>query len=125
DEPAVRQLIADRLGADATRRFSASVHAYTDGNPFFIEQVLHDVSETNATDGVALGVPEGVRDVISRRIQRLPDDVGRLLGTASVIGREFGIDLVEAVTGSVPDDLLDSLDAAVAAEVIHEVPGTI
>jgi hypothetical protein len=55
----------------------------------------------------------------------LPDEVNRVLDAASVIGREFAIDVLEPVSARSEDDLLDALDAAVHAGIIRELPAAI
>ncbi len=90
---------------DAGRALAATVHAGTAGNPFFVSQVMRHLAETEAivrregrwtpeTPVTALGVPEGVRDVIARRLGRLPAETGDLLGLASVIGDRFELDVL-------------------------------
>ncbi len=92
---------------------AARLHAQTGGNPFFIEQVLAD-------DG-GEGIPEGVKDVIGRRLNRLAPDTGRVLAIAAVAGREFSVAPIEAV---LPDlDVLQALDEAAAARMVTEERG--
>src|SRR5437763_1409532 len=74
-------------------------------------------------DGIA--APSRVRGVVAQRLGRLPADVNRVLDAASVIGREFAIDVLEPVSTLGEDDLLDALDAAVRAGVIRELPAAI
>ena len=64
-----------------------------------------------------------VRDVVRRRVADLGSDVQRILGLASVIGREFDLDVLATVAGTTDDATLDALDAAAAALLVHPVPG--
>ena len=107
--------------------------AETDGNPFFVVEILRHLAETGAIaqrDGrwVALvdlsvhGLPVSVREVIGQRVQRLGSDATRVLGAASVIGRDFDLELLSAVMESDPDVLLDVLDRARASAVITDAP---
>ena len=95
---------------------TASARA-TAGNPFFVQEICSHVGETGATAGAftleALGVPEGVKQVIGRRIARLPEGTERLLTIGAVIGREFDLDLLVDVAGDDEDTALDLLDACV------------
>jgi tetratricopeptide (TPR) repeat protein len=110
-----------------------ALHAETEGNPFFIGQVLRHLSETGAMylrDGQwtyggsldQLGIPEGVREVIGRRLSRLSEMTDRVLQVASVVGRDFDLDVVVRVSGVPEDDVLASLEEATAARVVIEVP---
>jgi DNA-binding SARP family transcriptional activator/tetratricopeptide (TPR) repeat protein len=119
-EAEVRQLV-EALGVRPSQDFVAALHAETEGNPFFIEEVVRHLG--TGGDAVALdraGVPEGVREVISRRLRRLGDEARAALQVAAVIGREFDFDLLEAVAPLEGDALVGILDAAVEARVLRE-----
>jgi tetratricopeptide (TPR) repeat protein len=97
------------------------------GNPFFIGEVLRHWRETDAFahshDHISLGLPEGVKEVIGRRLSRLSEEANRALALAAVIGREFDVELLIAL-GDLPEDrLLDAIDEAVRAQLIAEVAG--
>jgi tetratricopeptide (TPR) repeat protein len=108
--------------------------AETDGNPFFVTEVLRHLVETGAIvhrDGVWVGavgpgeagLPEGVRDVVGQRLSRLSEETNSLLRTAAVFGREFDAALVAEAAGLDEDTALDGLDEAVAARLVDEVEG--
>ena len=113
-----------------------AVYRETDGNPFFVSELLRHLSETGAiyqdTTGrwVAestleqLALPDSVRVVIGARVGRLGKDAGRVLSVASVIGRDFDLDLLARATKASEDDLLDILDAAASAALVREVADT-
>ena len=102
-------------GALASRLFDQ-----TGGNPFFIEEVLHTAPAAPAA-GVA--VPEGVKDVIGRRLDRLAPATLETLTLAAVLGSDFRLATLQAVAVEEPqDDILASLEAAVAARLILEDP---
>ncbi len=105
----------------------------TEGNPFFVGEVLRSLIETGAVyrnedgrwtavgDWSAMDLPNSVREVISARVARLGDSADQVLTLAAVIGREFDFDLLEAVTGGDPEEMIDLLDAASAAALVREV----
>jgi class 3 adenylate cyclase len=79
-------------------RLAAAVHEHTGGNPFFANQVLRHLTETGAVvfrDGVweptaeLTDLPEGVVDVVNRRLARLAAPTNELLGVAAVAGERF------------------------------------
>jgi tetratricopeptide (TPR) repeat protein len=101
----------------------------TEGNPFFVGEVFRHLSEEgrlfDATGSWktgltvdALGVPEGVRLVIGRRIARLSAATPTLLTTAAVVGRQFDLKLVEALGTLEGDAFLDAIEEAEAARLI-------
>src|SRR5262249_60028063 len=75
-------------------------------------------------DIAGLGIPEGVREVIGRRLGRLSDGTNRLLGLAAVIGRQFDVPLLAKIAETSEDAVLDALDEATAAALVNEVPGS-
>jgi tetratricopeptide (TPR) repeat protein len=72
---------------------------------------------------VAIGMPRSVRDVIERRLRRLSHATRQLLTLGAVIGREFSLSLVEALTDTAESAVLDALDEALASGMIVEEPG--
>ena len=69
------------------------------------------------------GVPEGVKDVVGRRLAALGERANHVLAIASVVGRRFGIDVLERLSGGDEDELIGALDDALAADLIAEEPG--
>jgi hypothetical protein len=118
---------------DLPREVVRAIHAETDGNPFFIEELLHHLAETAPTDAdgfprdrwveIRLGVPEGVKPVIGRRVARLAEPAARALQIASVAGRDFELEVLEQVVDARADGLADVLEEPVAARLIEELPG--
>ena len=95
-------MLADRAGHDAPPEFVRVLLDETEGNPFFVEEVVAHLVETGAIyqqDGTwmsdhapeDLGLPEGVRDVVGRRLSRLSQAANDLLTVAAVVGREFDL----------------------------------
>ncbi len=131
----VRDLLVRMGGHDldsAGLEFAALVHRETSGNPFFVGEVLRHLAETGALverDGrwtsdvrpEEAGIPEGIREVVGRRLSRLGDDVEQVLRAAAVIGYEFDVDLLADVVGRSADDVLDALDTARATSLVIEV----
>jgi tetratricopeptide (TPR) repeat protein len=108
--------------------------AETDGNPFFVVELLRHLAETGAlyqehgrwVTSAALrsqGLPTSVREVIGQRAARLGDEATRVLGLASVIGRDFDLNLLAAVADRDPDAVLEDLEPATAASLIVNVSG--
>ncbi len=123
-----------RLETDEEVGLAHALYRETDGNPFFVGEILRDLIETNeiyqddtgrwvaAGDLSEMALPSSVRQVISARVARLGERAGRALSFAAVIGRDFDFDLLDAVIEVGQDELLDVLDAAMAAALVREVP---
>ncbi|HUS44234.1 MAG TPA: AAA family ATPase [Ilumatobacteraceae bacterium] len=146
--PAVARIALDGLGDEGVREllvrtggneldeqglaFAEIVQRETSGNPFFLGEVLRHLAETGALyqrDGRWVsdqrpedaGIPEGIREVVGRRLSRLGDDVESVLRSAAVIGYEFDVDLLADVVGRDPDEVLDVLDVASSANLVIEL----
>lgn len=103
-----------------------AVHRETEGNPFFVTEVVRllaaEGSLAHAASTWTTRVPESVREVLGRRFERLSIECIDLLGIATVIGREFSLPILERVSRLGADPLLDVLDEAIQAQVIQEQP---
>jgi class 3 adenylate cyclase len=118
---------------DAGVSLAHAVYRETDGNPFFVSQVLRHLSEIGAIYQDANGrwavdvsldqmaLPDSVREVIGGRVVRLGKDAERALSMAAVIGRDFDLDLLAKATNTSEDELLDILDAAAAVALVREL----
>ena len=133
-EDQVASFIQNWTGRETSSGLTRLVLGNTEGNPFFMSEVLRHLRETGALErvGTAAGVraqselgglPEGVREAISRRLARLSEDCNRVLGLAAIVGREFDLQVLSAVADMSEDRLLDVLDEALGARLIQAVPG--
>ena len=109
------------LAGEAPAAFVNALHDETEGNPFFIEEVVRHQRETGATfDLSRSGVPEGVREVTARRLRRLGESARRTMQTAAIVGREFDFEVLECVGPARGETLVAALEEAAAARVIRE-----
>ncbi len=113
------------------RELAREITRETDGNPFFAGELLRHLTESGAIvqeggrwglvgDVASLGLPQSVREVIGRRVDRLGPDARTALSAAAVIGRDFDLDLLLAGVDLPEARLLDLLDQAVAASLLQE-----
>jgi hypothetical protein len=132
DEAGLGAMLADRAGHEAPAEFVRLLLDETEGNPFFVEEIVAHLVETGTIyqrDGVWMsdlapedvGLPEGVRDVVGRRLSRLSQAANDLLTVAAVVGREFDLASVLAAGNFDRDAALDSLEAAIASGLVTEV----
>ncbi|WP_053227862.1 serine/threonine-protein kinase [Solirubrobacter soli] len=99
----------------------ASLLERTDGNPFFIQETLRSLADAGG-DLDALEVPESVKALIASRLSRLDATTVEVLTLASVVGREFGLDVIEALVDAPEEELISGLEDAVAAGLVRELP---
>jgi DNA-binding SARP family transcriptional activator len=125
DEADTSELIGE-FGADPVpEHVHRALWEGTKGNPFFLEEMVRHLGSGSAEGNGApwpVELPEGVREVIGRRLATLPDEARDVLTTAAVVGREFRIELLEEVGGYDEDRLDEVLEESVAAHVVAEVP---
>jgi serine/threonine protein kinase/tetratricopeptide (TPR) repeat protein/ribosomal protein L40E len=109
-----------------------AVHRQTEGNPLFVQEVIRYLAEeglltrkegqwrpTKDTP-LEMSIPEGLRDVIGKRLSLLSPECNQLLAVASVIGREFDLDTLKAVAGTSEDVFVNSLKEAVRLSILEE-----
>jgi DNA-binding SARP family transcriptional activator/predicted ATPase len=125
-EAEVARLVATTIGSRPGERLVRAVHERTEGNPFFVTELLRLLQSEGslaADDAVAAArreIPVGVREVLQRRLARLPEQTNAVLLIGAVAGRDFDLDLVEAVTQLEEERALDAVEAAVVAGLVVE-----
>ena len=108
-----RELVATIRGTAPTPDEVARIHERSDGNPFFVEELLMAGSE----DGSGR-LPPTLRGVLLARIASLPESAQAVVGVAAVAGRSVDHALLAAVDGRDETSLLDALRTAVASQVL-------
>ena len=117
------ELAASERPADG---LAEAVHRETEGNPLFVGEIVRLLAEEGRLRrppegaGQPLGITEGVKAVIGRRLARLSDPCREVLARASVIGVEIPLDLVAALEDRPASELVVLFDEAVAAHVLME-----
>ena len=119
----VAGLVGSLTGVDPPAARAAALHRRTNGNPLFVRELVCLMGD--APEGAELRVPDGLREVIGRRLDRLSPPCRSLLLTASVLGQRFRLGLLEATSGLAGERLTAPLEEAVAARLVEEVPGVV
>jgi class 3 adenylate cyclase/tetratricopeptide (TPR) repeat protein len=81
----------------------ARIAERTEGNPFYVEEVVHamlDEAVRNGTSRFDFELPATIEGVILARVDRLEPDAKRFLQVASVVGRRFDRNIVSELVGS-------------------------
>jgi DNA-binding SARP family transcriptional activator len=134
DATAVSELVDVHAGEEAPSELGQIVYEGTEGNAFFVVEVLRHLAESGtigvegaeSDPGIATGrlaVPKSAKEVIGQRVARLGPQTNRLLAMASVLGSEFELDVLQRLGTQGEDELVDGLESAVRARVIEEVAG--
>jgi DNA-binding SARP family transcriptional activator len=97
----------------------AALAERTGGNPFYVRESSRLLDSEGAL--VALSeVPEGVADILRRRLARLPGPAVAVLRLAAVNGRETDVDVLIAAAAADEQGVLDALDAGLIAGLLTE-----
>jgi class 3 adenylate cyclase/tetratricopeptide (TPR) repeat protein len=129
---AIEEMLADLLGSDPSLDgLSELVRERTQGNPFFVEELVQSLVEAGSLEGergayrlarpVDDGaVPASVQTILSARIDRLAQREKAVLQAASVIGKEFSQPVLTRVVELLPSELDDALRKLVGSEFVYE-----
>ncbi|MET0273532.1 MAG: BTAD domain-containing putative transcriptional regulator, partial [Phenylobacterium sp.] len=116
----IRELISSRMSAEPAPELVDIANDRTDGNPFFLTELLEVARTSPDVSAVWLELPHSVRDVLARRLSQLGPGTRTLLQAAAVIGRDADLAVLEEVAVLTADDLDGALAEAGSAGLITE-----
>ena len=100
----------------------------TDGNPLFLDELLRQFGyreeeddESHAPVPTNLSPTEAIRELVARRVSRLPEDVIYLLQVAAVAGQECEADIVAEAAELIPERRLDAFDLAEESRLLRRI----
>ena len=128
----VRKLVSSIAGPDVPWGLAEAVYRQTEGNPLFVQEVVRYLAEegvitresgrwrAKSDTPVEMHIPDGLRDVIGRRLSRLSESCNEVLSVAAIIGRDFQLEVLQRVTGIADDELFKALGEAKKMAVVEE-----
>jgi tetratricopeptide (TPR) repeat protein len=128
----VRRMLESITRESVPWGLAEAVHRQTEGNPLFVQEVVRYLAEegliTRKEGGwrptkdtpLEMSIPEGLRDVIGKRLSLLSPECNQLLAMASVIGREFALETLKTVAGINEDVFVNALKEAVRLSILEE-----
>ncbi len=130
----VRRMLSNIVGQEVLHELAEAIFRQTEGNPLFIQEMVRNAAEEGlikreggqwvaTVDSLLNYIPEGLRDVIGRRLSRLGEDCNRVLSIASVVGRDFAVAVLQKVAGVSEEELLAAVEEAVRVSVLEEMRG--
>jgi tetratricopeptide (TPR) repeat protein len=128
----VTQLVAQALGEAPSPELSVMVYQKTEGNPFFVEEMVRYFTESGTVtlgekgweprEHTLVQLPDSVKGVVGERLERLGAEARGVLAWAAVAGQEFTLPLLQEVAGLEEEPLLEVVDQAVAARILTSSP---
>jgi tetratricopeptide (TPR) repeat protein len=119
-------------GQDVSWAQAEAVHRQTEGNPLFVQEVLRYLVEEGLVireagryvlaEGTVpgTGIPEGLRDVVGRRLNRLSEKTNQVLSIAAVMGRDFRLDVLQQVLALPEEEVFVALEEATERAVVEQ-----
>ncbi len=127
----VGRLVRGTLGSGTDRSraddLAGRLFRSTEGNPFFVDEMLRLIAAAPDSEAGDLRLPQGVRDAVRERFRPLSPGCRNVLTVAAVLGREFDLAILDAVVGA-PGERAASLGAmgeAQAAGVVERMPDNV
>jgi tetratricopeptide (TPR) repeat protein len=129
----VRRMLESITREEVPWSLAEAVHRQTEGNPLFVQEVVRYLVEEgliSQKEGrsvkdtpIEMNIPEGLRDVIGKRLSLISKECNQLLSMASVIGRDFRLEVLKKVSGLSEEGLFSALEEAKKAAVVEERTG--
>lgn len=127
---AVAGILKEELGGEAASSLVAAVYGITEGNPFFVGEIIQSLLKNEQVDeihgqwrlkpGKEINVPTGLSGLLRERVSRLGPSVETTLAAAAVMGREFEFDVLRNIAALPDGELLDALETALSSELLEE-----
>lgn len=120
----IRQILAAVTGVPPRPELVDAVYEHTDGNPFFVMEIVHQLRTGEAGDPGAcprrgFEVPRGVRGMIGGQLRALSATAEEVLAVAAVLGRRFGAAMVARVLAMSGEAVIGALNEAVDAHLVR------
>ena len=121
----VAELVNHISGDEADPAVAVTICERTAGNPLFVTEMVRLLSSERRLDakGVAASLPGEVRDVLRRRLNRLPEQTVALLTVAGAVHGSADVALLSKVTGLDTETVLDGCESAMVAGLLVEDEG--
>jgi tetratricopeptide (TPR) repeat protein len=128
----VRRMLASITQEEIPISLAEAVYRQTEGNPLFVQEVVRYLTEekllireggqmiTTGSTPLEMNIPEGLRDVIGKRLSNLSKECNHLLSVASVIGREFVLDTLKTVVKFNDDTFMNALKEAIQLSILED-----
>jgi class 3 adenylate cyclase/Cdc6-like AAA superfamily ATPase len=115
--------IRARANVEPRKEVLDRIFEETEGNAFFLSEVVNLMAQEGTLTRTSISdiaIPDGVREALGRRLNRLTEETNELLQIAAIIGRDFTYDTLTLLGDRDEDALLKMIEEALEARVIEE-----
>jgi DNA-binding CsgD family transcriptional regulator len=128
-EEDVTRFIKLAAGIEPPEGLTPTVFTHTEGNPLFVAEVVRLLVQEGELEPAkivgrrrwSIRIPEGVREVIGRRLDRLSERAQEVITRAALLGRQFALGQLQVVVDDIGEErLLELLDELLAARIVEE-----
>jgi len=122
----VARFVELSIGRPPPAALAQAVFRETEGNPFFVHEVVRllaadgRLDDTKQSGTWSVEIPQGIREAVGRRLNRLSDGCNELLAVAAVVGREFELRVLERAAENSREQIIEHLEEALASRLIQE-----
>jgi len=121
----VGDLVAAKAGVAVPEEAVDSLHQRTEGNPLFVSEVVSAVTpeEMSRNQDWVAGIPQAIKEAISRRLGRVSETCNEILRSASIIGRDFNLQLIRTLSPGISEDSFsEAIDEANSIGFVEIMP---
>lgn len=125
----VQRLLEQISDQEVAPAFAELLTEQTEGNPFFLREMLLHLTESGllrfedgvwvADEDLGTAIPEGVREVVGKRLSQLSHEANQLLGVGAAFEVSFLLPVAAEVAGLDEETALDAIDEALAARIVE------
>ncbi|NUM48297.1 MAG: tetratricopeptide repeat protein [Anaerolineales bacterium] len=129
----VFQILEATWNSEIPSEWVDAIYNRTGGNPFYVKEVIKSLAEEGVVifrDGKwhfrpigDVKLPKSVRDTVMNRLERLSEDAQELIRRAAVMGQQFSMNDLLAISDVTEEGMFDALDEALGHNILREVEG--
>ena len=123
DSDEVATYVRQRASIEPSTELTDRLYEETEGNPFFLSEMVNLMVDEGTLDSTSvsdMALPDGVREALGRRLDRLSEEASELLQVAAIVGREFAHETLNLLSEHEADELLRLIEEGLRARVIEE-----
>jgi tetratricopeptide (TPR) repeat protein len=115
-------------GLEQSKQFQVDLYKRTEGNPFFVEELMKYFSRTSVSlvdtgfskEDLETGIPTSIQGILQRRANSLSPEMKEVLTCGALIGEEFDFEVIRRVLNRTDEEILDAVEGGVQEHFVRE-----